>query len=78
LEQHHAAYTFNILSKESSNIFGSIKGEDAKELRKMLIANILATDMKEHFDMMKTFRELNDRAKEVTDDNFSINSFNFP
>lgn len=72
MEQHHAAYTFGVLGKESSNIFAQIKGEDAKELRKMIISNILATDMKEHFDMMKTFRDLNTRTKEVTDDNFSL------
>ena len=71
LEQHHAAYTFRILKKDSCNIFANVKADDYKELRKLMIANILATDMKEHFDFMKEFRQLNDRVKQVKDDNLS-------
>ena len=37
-----------------------------------MISNILATDMKEHFDFMKNFRELNDRVKEIKDENLGI------
>jgi len=72
LEQHHAAYTFKILQKESCNIFSNVKPDDYKELRKLMISNILATDMKEHFDFMKSFRELNDRVKEFKDENFNF------
>jgi len=63
LEQHHAAVTFKILSKETCNIFSRIKDSDYKELRKLIISNILATDMKVHFEVMSSFNDLRDQIE---------------
>jgi len=35
-----------------------------------MISNILATDMKEHFDLMKSFKDVSERVKEVGHDDF--------
>ncbi len=70
LENHHAAVTFKVLSKETSNIFSTILGEDYKQLRKLVIANILATDMKVHFDVMNAFNDLRDRIEQKGEENF--------
>jgi len=71
LEHHHAAVTFKILSKETSNIFATIQGEDYKQLRKLIIANILATDMKVHFDVMSSFNDLRERMEKCGEESFS-------
>lgn len=75
MEQHHAAVTFKILSKETSNIFANIKGEDYKLLRKLIIANILATDMKVHFEVMNQFNDVRDRIEKSGEENFGIFPF---
>jgi len=71
LEQHHAAVTFKILSKETCNIFSKIKEVDYKELRKLMIGNILATDMKVHFEVMSSFNDLRDQIEKSGEENYS-------
>ena len=56
LEQHHAAVLFKILSVKGSNIMHLIKGDSWKSLKKHMIENILATDMKNHFSMLTKFK----------------------
>jgi len=73
LEQHHAAVTFKILSKETSNIFSNIKGEDYKQLRKLIISNILATDMKVHFDVISAFNDVRERIEKSGEEQFHWN-----
>jgi 3''5''-cyclic nucleotide phosphodiesterase. len=65
LEQHHAATTFKILDDKKYNIFANIKGEEFRKLRKNMISNILATDMKEHVELMKNFKDLKNRMGEA-------------
>merc|ERR1719419_386388 len=51
LENMHAHETFKLLRQEEFNIFANIDVADRKELRKIIINAILATDMTHH----KTF-----------------------
>ena len=77
LEQHHAAVTFKILTKETSNIFSNIKGEDYKQLRKLIISNILATDMKVHFDVISAFNDVRERIEKCGEEQFRKIQFLF-
>jgi hypothetical protein len=52
LESHHAAKTFKILKRDDLNILKNLSPEDLNDLRKKVIANILATDIKEHFGLI--------------------------
>lgn len=70
LEQHHAAVAFKILNKETSNIFANVRGEDYKQLRKLIISNILSTDMKVHFDVMSSFNDVRDRMEKSGEEDF--------
>lgn len=56
LEQHHAAILFSILSVKGSNVMHDIKGDQWRTLKKSMIENILATDMKSHFSMLTKFK----------------------
>ena len=53
LENHHVSSTFKILSKEKCNILEKVSDEQYKTIRKFAISNILATDMKRHFELLK-------------------------
>ncbi|CAD8127538.1 unnamed protein product [Paramecium sonneborni] len=55
LEQHHAATTIKILRDNQTNILCNFSDQDFRTFRKQLIQNILATDMQEHFKMLKEF-----------------------
>jgi hypothetical protein len=57
LEQYHAALTFKILKSESCNFLQNLPVDEFKSFRKFVIGNILATDLKEHFDMSKKLEE---------------------
>jgi len=58
LEQHHSAVTYQILAQKDSNIFEKLSVKDFKNVRRKVIGNILATDMKFHFEMMKELKTL--------------------
>jgi len=54
LENHHVSYAFALMKGEQSNIFENFSKEDYKTMREKIIANVLATDMSNHFsDMAK-------------------------
>ncbi|CAD8208983.1 unnamed protein product [Paramecium pentaurelia] len=65
LEQHHAATTVKILRDSSTNILCNFSDQDFRSFRKQLISNILATDMQEHFKMLK---ELESRIEQYGND----------
>eukprot|EP01015_Nassula_variabilis_P009190 TRINITY_DN17270_c0_g1_i1.p1 TRINITY_DN17270_c0_g1~~TRINITY_DN17270_c0_g1_i1.p1 ORF type:complete len:236 (+),score=36.58 TRINITY_DN17270_c0_g1_i1:70-777(+) len=58
LEQHHAATTFFILRDQRYNILENLDDEQFIQIRKLIIQNILATDMRQHFDLVKQFEHL--------------------
>ncbi|CAD8182851.1 unnamed protein product [Paramecium octaurelia] len=53
LENHHASVMFKILQKEKYNILSSLSQDQFSIFRKYAIANILGTDMKKHFEIVK-------------------------
>lgn len=55
LEQHHLAVTFKTLHKDEYNILKNVDKQSYLEIRKFMINNILATDIKEHFTNIKKF-----------------------
>jgi len=83
LENHHAAILFKILKEENKNLFANLDLSSKKEMcdgqntevqnvRKMMIENILSTDMAVHFSELASFK-----SKIVEDENFGTNKKNF-
>lgn len=71
LEQHHAALTMKLMTQEENNFIDQVTGEEFKKIRKAIIKCILATDMKEHFQLIEKFdkeREANLQGKGKLDD----------
>ena len=56
MENHHCSIAFKLLREEEYNIFDNLEYANFKKLRKKTISNILATDMKFHFELMKKFK----------------------
>eukprot|EP00330_Aristerostoma_sp_ATCC50986_P010748 CAMPEP_0114575600 /NCGR_PEP_ID=MMETSP0125-20121206/458_1 /TAXON_ID=485358 ORGANISM="Aristerostoma sp., Strain ATCC 50986" /NCGR_SAMPLE_ID=MMETSP0125 /ASSEMBLY_ACC=CAM_ASM_000245 /LENGTH=319 /DNA_ID=CAMNT_0001763469 /DNA_START=689 /DNA_END=1645 /DNA_ORIENTATION=- len=73
LEQHHAAVSLKIMNLKKQNIFQNVEGEDYKKLKKDFISNILFTDMKEHMELVKNFKDLTKRIEEEGEENFGWN-----
>ncbi|MFT5317229.1 MAG: PAS domain S-box-containing protein [Chlamydiales bacterium] len=55
LENHHISNLFKIIHHSGCNILESLSPESTAEVRKIIISNILATDMKQHFDILSSF-----------------------
>ena len=55
LENHHSATTFKIMVEEGFNILSNFTAENFKYIRKIIISNILHTDMKKHFESLNSF-----------------------
>ena len=55
LENHHSAVTFKLVHDKRFNIFANLPDGTYKSIRKMVISNILYTDMKRHFESLNTF-----------------------
>ena len=79
LENHHLSTTFKILQLPTSNIFEKMERSDFIYLRKLMINNILSTDMKEHFTILHNFElkiKENGFEKEKLSNNLSYPYFN--
>jgi hypothetical protein len=59
LENHHCSTAFLLTQKSGANIFENLSDSKTKEVRKMMIACILATDMLQHSELL---RNLNDKV----------------
>uniref|UniRef100_A0AAX7TW48 Phosphodiesterase n=1 Tax=Astatotilapia calliptera TaxID=8154 RepID=A0AAX7TW48_ASTCA len=57
LENHHCAVAFQILSLPECNIFANVDPEAFKQIRKAIIALILATDMARHGEILEAFKQ---------------------
>ena len=53
LENHHVSTMYKIMIKEKYNILKNASLEQYRTIRKYAIPNILATDMKRHFEILK-------------------------
>lgn len=65
LENHHIATTFKILMKEGRNMITTSDDKEFRLLRRCVIENILATDMKEHFLVNTKIEEKFEKAQAI-------------
>ena len=56
LENFHSSYLFRILKKDENNIFEKFSVQNYKTIRKRMVAQILATDMAYHSEIMSSIR----------------------
>ena len=63
------------MNLKKQNIFQNVEGEDYKKLKKDFISNILFTDMKEHMELVKNFKDLTKRIEEEGEENFGKRKF---
>ena len=52
LENHHAAESWRLLCKNENNFIETLDVAETKRFRYLIIESILATDLKQHFDIM--------------------------
>lgn len=55
LENYHCSLTFQIIQKEKNNILKNMNKEEKNSFRKLLINNVLSTDLGKHFQILKKF-----------------------
>jgi hypothetical protein len=61
LENHHAATLFFMFEEEEMNIMETIIGEEYLKARKMIVENILYTDMSKHFVFMNELKAMKEK-----------------
>lgn len=66
LENHHASTTFKVILEPKRNILKSVAEDMFRKLRKAVVQNILATDMKDHFLLCEKMKE----KRSAMEDNF--------
>lgn len=55
LENYHCSLTFQIIQKEKNNILKNLSKENHVAFRKLLINNVLSTDLSKHFTIISKF-----------------------
>ncbi len=60
LENHHSAVLFSILKQTEANILCNLSATDYKEVRRLIIACILATDMAKHGEIINKFKSFHE------------------
>jgi hypothetical protein len=58
LESHHCMCAFSILRRAESNVFAALGVDDFKEVKKLIVDSILATDMTMHFQLKSDLDDL--------------------
>ena len=72
LENFHCSKAFGLLKQEKNNILANLTLTEFKEVRKMMIAAILSTDMTVHFELSSKFStHVDAKASENNKDMFS-------
>jgi hypothetical protein len=56
LENHHASLTFRVLQDKDCDILEHLNEDQKKEIRRIIISLVLATDMSNHFEHVSKFR----------------------
>lgn len=62
LENHHAAESWKLLSEPENNFIDTLDSAETKRFRYLVLEFILATDLKQHFDIIMSF---NDKASDI-------------
>ena len=73
MENNHASVTFKILCDKNYNILENISESTFTTVRKAIISNILHTDMKKHFAIIKDFEFQTKEIKENPNEIFKKN-----
>jgi len=68
LENHHLAVAFKLLQADERNIFSHLTSKQIKNLRKMVIDMVLATDMSKHMQLLADLKTMVE-SKKVTGNN---------
>ena len=68
LENHHLAVAFKLLQADERNIFSHLTAKQIKNLRKMVIDMVLATDMSKHMQLLADLKTMVE-SKKVTGNN---------
>ena len=75
LEMMHASSLFFIFRRQECNILSGVRVADAKHIRKVIVALILATDLQRHFSMQADYRYmLEEQGKNLTDEDFRLST----
>eukprot|EP00753_Platysulcus_tardus_P009531 PLAT217.22.p1 GENE.PLAT217.22~~PLAT217.22.p1 ORF type:complete len:700 (-),score=407.86 PLAT217.22:285-2384(-) len=75
LENHHASVTFHILADERNDLLMCLQEEERRAIRNTVIACILSTDMKMHYDMVTGLNAREPGAafsREVSEDRLAL------
>ncbi len=56
MDNHHLAATFRLLARPEYNFMDAMPAEEQAMLRSSIIAQVLATDMKSHFNTVSRFQ----------------------
>jgi cAMP-specific phosphodiesterase 4 len=73
LEQHHAATAMLIMKEEENNLLVNLSKEDFTIFRKVFVENIMYTDIKVHFDLLKDFEARFKESKQESMKKFGTN-----
>ena len=68
LENYHCSLSYQIIQKEKNNILKHLSKEDKVAFRKLLINNILSTDLGKHFPIIKKFESAIDVEFKLSDE----------
>lgn len=58
LENHHICVTFRLLRRKETNIFAGLDPADSKKIKKLIVSNIIATDMERHFMLVERVKKI--------------------
>lgn len=64
LEQHHAASSWLLFMDNDKNFISHLPQAEKLRLRFLILECILATDLSKHFDLLATFRNLNEQTSD--------------
>ena len=63
LENYHCSLTYQILQKDKNNILKNVSRDEKNMFRKILINNVLSTDLARHFPIINKFESAIDDLK---------------
>ena len=58
LENHHISTTFRLLRRKHTNIFANLDADKHKMVRKLIVSNLIATDMERHFILVDKVKRI--------------------
>ncbi|KAH0621797.1 hypothetical protein JD844_023431 [Phrynosoma platyrhinos] len=58
LENHHVSAVYHLIQNEEVNILANLTTDEWRELRRLVIEMVLATDMSQHFRQMNTMKQV--------------------